>query len=561
MSVCIIHVRHGFLFIKSYMGKLRFALTNIIFWFALLFSCFLAENFAFLNPQPIETLSFDSAFFLVVLVIALLVFYYLIEHKKNALKFDKILLPAFIGMGLLMIMVILTQPQRTFISADGITEVTTSFSINEKIVYSLQIVIWLSIMYGLIFVYNRFSIHKEIYRFIAKTYVLVLLLFAVIDLFTEGNSIIAILNGTYTGSGLSFFLSNPNVWGLFLFSGLITTVLLSYKHFRWYYYTAMMFFYFHNFATTCTTTIYIGTFVVFAYTFYEIFSHAKRDGLKTTIKRLSFFLGSFAALILLLVICSALKVPLFVNLANFIKESLFSKNFSTLTGRSGIWASIFNLLKGNPFDLVFGLGYRTGTEIYRDYFSTSMHIKTAHNGVMEILLRHGLLGALVYLFIIGLTVYGLIKYIKRKEYRFAFFYGLCFLAIMLHSITESTTLFTPNVGGCYFGFVFILPILDIFQEKHFKELEEDYRSNVTIANPNFSFSLIQVLLYLAPVIILTVIIKQSFKLDVFCTILVLMSLLIIAIIIAVIIDRIRGKKTVDQLNNFYLFLYTRVMKG
>ena len=96
MSACIIPMRHQSRFIELYMGKLRFTLTSIIFWIVLLLSCFLSENFAILNSNPMGGFSFDSAFILTIVTIGLLVLYYFLEHKKNGLTFDKVLeIPPF----------------------------------------------------------------------------------------------------------------------------------------------------------------------------------------------------------------------------------------------------------------------------------------------------------------------------------------------------------------------------------------------------------------------------------------------------------------------------------
>ena len=94
MSKCIMHMRHRSQLIINYMGKLRFTLTNVLFWIVLLLSCFLSENFAILNSNPLNGFSLDSAYRLTVSAILLLVLYYFLEHKKNGLTFDKILLPS-----------------------------------------------------------------------------------------------------------------------------------------------------------------------------------------------------------------------------------------------------------------------------------------------------------------------------------------------------------------------------------------------------------------------------------------------------------------------------------
>ena len=89
------------------MGKLRFTLTNVLFWVALVLSCLLSENFAIFSANPMGGYSADSAFILTISIIGLLALYYFLEHKKNGLKFDKVLLPSLCIAGLLLILNIL----------------------------------------------------------------------------------------------------------------------------------------------------------------------------------------------------------------------------------------------------------------------------------------------------------------------------------------------------------------------------------------------------------------------------------------------------------------------
>ena len=114
------------------MGKLRFTLTNIIIWIVLLLSCLLAENFAILNTNPLAGFSLTPAYILTFSTILLLVFYYILEHKKNGLTFDRILLPSFIMMGILMIWTVFRQGDRTFIDWEGTGSFDISFTFKSK---------------------------------------------------------------------------------------------------------------------------------------------------------------------------------------------------------------------------------------------------------------------------------------------------------------------------------------------------------------------------------------------------------------------------------------------
>ena len=534
MSACIIPMRHRLRLIELYMGKLRFTLTNIIFWIVLFLSCFLSENFAILNSNPLGGFSFDSAFILTAAIIGLLVLYYFLEHKKNGLTLDRILLPSIIVAGLLLIWTVSRQDHRTFTNFDGTGTFEISFSKKERIMASLQVVIWLAVIYALDFVYNRFRLNKESYRWVGKVYLASVLIMVLIDIFYEGDSIIAIFNGTYSGAGLEFVMGNANVWALLLFAGFLTTVVLSYKKFSIWYYIPMMFLYTFSIMTSCATTTFIGAFVIVAYTLYEILSHFKENK-KQSIKHLIIFFGSLAIVgLLLTLLILVIKVPMFVNYWEFVDSTTFHKNFFTMTGRTTIWKKIFELLKENPLDLIFGLGHQTASNIFRIYVSESFGVKSAHNAVMEVFLRYGLFGIVIYLLMIGLTTFCLLRSFIKKKYRFAIIYGLCFVAIMAHSMTESTTLFTPNVGGLYFSFVFILPILNILQEKRFKALKADLLTANVQTGKIKEKTYFVVFIYVLLAVVTTKIITLIFPIDLFSSILVLLGLLFAGLVFSAI---------------------------
>ena len=556
MSTCIILVRHQSRFITEYMGKLRFTLTNVIFWIVLILSCLLSENFAAFNTDPMKGFSVDSAFILTISIIALLVLYYFIEHKKNGLKFDRILLPSLCISGLLLILTIIRQTTRTFQNYDGTGTFTVTFSNQDRLMAILQVVIWLSVIYALVFVYNRFRLNKESYRWIAKIYLLSIFVLVFIDHFTESEAFSGILDGTYSGGGIAFYMGNANVWSLLIFSAILTTILLSYKKYRWYYHAAMIYLFFFNMLTTCATTIYITFFAILIYTLYEIFNRYKASK-KEGVKYLGIYIGSCLFVVGLFALFVAVKVPCFYNLWNYVSGDIFNKNFFTLTGRTNMWHRIWDLLKGNPLDLIFGLGHQTGSHIYREYMSYT--VKSTHNAFLEMFLRYGLVGLLVYIGIVILTIYSFIRHILKKNYRFAFIYGLCFVSIMAHSLTESTTLFTPNVGGLYFSFVFVLPVINIMQEKRFKALKEDLlNTNVSKETIKPSTYLVAIISFAVSIIIIKII-ADILALDLFRSILVLLAILIIGSILISLLRKNKDYKPLEIISNNVLFEYKRLV--
>lgn len=472
MSVCIIHVRHQTKFIKYYMGKLRFTLTNIIFWIIIVFSCLLAENYALFSSAPRSGFELFPLYLITFSVIGLLIFYYILEHKKNGLSLDKILLPCFIVFGILMIWTIFRQDGRTFNNWNNDGTFDISFTFTERLLASLQVVIWLAVLYAIVFVYNRFRLNLESYRWIPKIFLIIIIAFVFIDFFYELDIIAGIFNGTYKGRGVEFIFGNNNVWALVIFAGIITALILLFKRFNWYYFASMICLFCYLLLTTSATAIYVSLIVLLAYPLYEVFIPFDK-GKKKMLTLLAIYVGVVVSIIGFSALFININVPIFANFWHFIENSILHKDFLTMTGRTTIWSHIFDLLKGNPLDFVFGLGHQTGSKIYQTYNANHMAVKSAHNAVMEVFLRYGLLGAIIYVGMLITVFVCLAFHIKHKRYRFAFIYGLAYLAILAHSVAESTNIFTPNIGGTYFGLYFVLPIINILQSKKFKELKED----------------------------------------------------------------------------------------
>ena len=367
------------------MGRLRFTLANAILWITLILSILLSENFAVFSTNPMKGFSVAPGYLLCGVIILFLAFYYFLEHKKNGLKFDVVLLPSFIALGLVMILNIFRQDTRTFQNYDATGDFTVSFTFNDKLSAAFQVVIWLAVIYALIFVYNRYRLNRESVRWIAKIYVVIALLLSFADFIYEFDVIRDIFAGTYTGAGVEFFLGNANVWGLLIFVGIITCIILSYKRFSWYYFSCMLVLVSYLTFTTSATAIYVSWFAIFAYILYEIFSQMKKNRIMG-IRNLIIFASITSFMVLFITLMVLCKVPMFVNFWSFVTNSIVNKDYFTMTGRTHLWHRILDLLAANPLDLILGLGHGTGTTILRNYVNFTL--KSAHNGFFEVLLTY-----------------------------------------------------------------------------------------------------------------------------------------------------------------------------
>lgn len=456
------------------MGKLRFTLSYVLLWMILVFFCLVVENFNFFSVHKVGDATLASVFIVSFAVIALLIFYYYLEHKKNGLKFDKVLLPILVVFTIVSIATIWWQQPRTFINEAGDHQVAINITATQKFAYTLQVIAWAGAMYLLLFVMNRYLLVKKVSKVFAFIIVVGVFIASVIDIFMENKIIVNIFKNDYPGEGIKFLLYNSNAWGHMLLVALLSCIVLNVKKFNVFYYLAMLFFFIMCIFTTCATVVFVGAAAVTAYTLFEIISHFKKHPIMTSIILVGtlVFIGAMAGLFALLV---NMKVSPFTELAAYIDYRILHKDFTTLTTRTGIWKDLWTLLLQRPVDLIFGLGYRTGNLTFTAYFNAQrgFDIYSAHNAMLEVVLRHGLIGLIGYATLFLVFVVGVIKLFIKKQFRMPCFYSIVFICLLGHSITESTMFVPGNTSSIYVTLVVFLPIATVLQEKKTEELQNE----------------------------------------------------------------------------------------
>ena len=140
------------------MGKIRYTLTYIIFWFIIVFSCLFVENFALFSSSPMAGFSFDSKLLLSIFVIILLVIYYFLEYKHNQIRFDKILFPIIGAVTLLFIITNVLQGNREFINGETSNYVLVEITAKDKLISTIEIIVWGAVIYGILFTFNRYHL-------------------------------------------------------------------------------------------------------------------------------------------------------------------------------------------------------------------------------------------------------------------------------------------------------------------------------------------------------------------------------------------------------------------
>ena len=535
------------------MGKLRFTLTSVLFWMVLVLSCFLSENYALFVSNPSAGLSLQSASLLTACLLILLVVYYVFEHKNNKIGFDKILLPCLIFLGIMMILNIFRQENRTLLSLDGSKEITVTYSFLDKFIAVSQVVVWLSAIYAIVFVSNRFMVSKESFRWLAKAYWAFIIISIIIDLFYESSKVSEVFTSPWYQKGLEFIFGNGNVWAFLVVIGILSALVLSTQKFYLPYYISMVLMTLYLFLTKSSTCLVLSIFIVFAYSLYEIISLFKTNKKRATVL-LMVLSGAVLAAISFVLIFINVDALAKTKIGSLLRGLFLDKRFDSFSGRTNIWKGIISILKENPLDLFLGLGHGTGNKLFRlianDGYSFYGGLKSAHNGFMEILLRYGILGLVIYALLLCLIVFCFVLHIRKKNYRFAFIYGLVFIAVMLHSIVESTILFTPNIEGLYIGLVFALPVLNILHSKHFDGLKESLEKEEVAKEKIKGQTVLMSFVFVAISIFVTKIVSIFVAIDLFSSLIILITLLLLSLIIVDIICK-------NNINNVVLFEFKK----
>ena len=127
-------------------------------------------------------------------------------------------------------------------------------------------------------------------------------------------------------------------------------------------------------------------------------------------------------------------------------------------------------------------------------------------------------------------------------------------------MSESTTLFTPNVGGLYFSFLFVLPILNILQEKRFNELKEDLLSFEVSKEKVKKTAYVYAFILLLISVVIAKITMDALRIDLFSTILIALVIFLIGLIIISLLRKNKEYNPINVIANNALAYYQNLIR-
>lgn len=446
------------------MGKLNFILTNFIFWPVICLTACLLSSFEVSQGSFFDGYDNLGFYGLAFVIFALIIVYFVIEHKINKFKVHPVYFPIYFFLLITSVVTIWIQGTENFVNEATGYAISITIQPEQKLKFSIVIALFLTAIYMMIFMFSRKQFRaKQTYWFM-WLYVLFVVVIITLSIILEGESIKEIFEKPNPHvSGLKSIFHNANVFALYILYGLLALMVLNYYKTRFYNYILMAGFYIYMLFTTCSATFFVGTFAFTFYIVFDLIRHFKKHWKSTLI----FSCFTILFLVGLVIACSILyskKVDWFINITTYIDKEILSKDFGTFTGRTTIWKYIWNdLVNTNPVNLLLGRGYGTSNIFLKAYgmMRNGGDMKTAiissHNGLVGVLLRSGLIGVSLYLILILFAAGTAIYLIIKKRASFAITFGLVIVSVLVHSMFENTGFYGPTMTDVAITIMFMTP--------------------------------------------------------------------------------------------------------
>ena len=441
------------------MGKLRFVLSNFWLWASVLLGCVFAENLAVLTPNPRAGFNNTTYWMIAICCFLCLGIYVYLEHKKNKVKFDKILLPVMIGLTIIMVGTIFMQNSETFISPyDSTRSVTVSFTLLDKSKHAIKLIFLMAFSY--VTTFTMFANRPSTRSMLFLPVILLIVAYTAFgySLFTESKDIVAYFRSVSSKRIRSYFL-NANTYGVTLLLGIMACFVINYYKPNAFTYLTIPLFMFTTVLTYSAASILVAFIAVILYFIIEIFRNVKKHFI-LTISIASFVL---IGLTVFIVVVNQLadEHNLFVNnLEASIKYFFDTLHYGNMNGRSKFIKIFIQYGSDNIVHTIFGRGFGTSDEYIIGVFRSinpAWDAISCHNGIVQIFFTFGLVGVFAYLALFGVFGYSIAKCLAYKQRSFAFIYLICFFGLLANSFAETNNFYDLGFKETGMTLIFIMP--------------------------------------------------------------------------------------------------------
>ncbi|MBO4666903.1 MAG: hypothetical protein J5666_02075, partial [Bacilli bacterium] len=453
------------------MRSKRYPITIVLFWIIVVAISFLVENVALLSTDPREGMGLKMFVVVSSITILFVALYFYYEVRYNKTKVNWILLGGILLFFVVGVSTILAQPNHRVItdSKNGI-EVMVDFTNRQKVIFIIQLFLTLLMMYIFLCPYKNRAYSLKIQTWVYWLYIGISFITVIVSFFTDFNTYKSFfVSGGESGiSGVGSFYVNSNFYGMAMMMSVMSLLVVQINRHRFYNTILMVFFIIAGIFSGCATTVMASIFIFLAYYIFDLIYAFKKNANKTLVRLI--------VAILVVVIAFVTTMILYKKEVTFIKTSVDYcikqyidggiKGFSSFSGRKGVWDAAKTVIFDTPASIFFGGGFKTGSWLMHSYFNAASgghldkyQILTSHSALFELWVRFGFLGVSLYVGLMLFYFVYIIYLFKKKEVRFAYIFLLCFIAIAIHGITESTFFFEGNTKGATITILFYVPVL------------------------------------------------------------------------------------------------------
>ena len=457
------------------MGKLKFTLSNILFWISLIASCLLLENVAFLTSNSKGGLSDTHFFMLFALAMIGYIAYFVVEHVKNKVKIDFFLIgiiALLFGCSIIAIwsLRIVVIPGKNVLQPIIYTQ-----DVWEQTRHTLSLLTFVFTIYSVLFYFNK---NYPSIRKISVIYIIILIICyasMIYSFITETKSYEYFLTRVSSrGLFVKSFFWHSNMFSGMMLMGIAASIGLNIQKKNVFSYISIILFFIMSIVIGAMTTILISMISISVYFLFEIIMHMRKK-LKSGFVLLAIYLSSIVAIVVIYSIALQGFMGSFSIFCKSLYVNISNSNFNTYTGRTSIWAHALEFLSDKPLNILFGVGFRNSNQIIGDIFKSSSGSEftlSAHSGYLQILMNFGIVGCIVYLAFLVYCIYCFVRLLKYHA-RFALLYLLIGIMFTAYSFTESVIFFNPNTQGILVGLAFYLPVVNKWKHVRHHELGDD----------------------------------------------------------------------------------------
>ena len=447
------------------MGKLKFTLSNILFWTGIIASCLLLEDVGFLTTSYTGGLAETHFFMLFTIAFGSFLSFFLIEHIKNKVSVDYVLIGVLIMCYAMGCVAIWAFDGVVF---DGVQHFEYLLSYWEQGKQTISLTVFMLATYATLFHFNK---NYPSIRKIKIVYILIIVLCLLASVYSwifEYDSIIYNLTPNIGYKDITSFFWNPNMYCLMLLLGIFSCFGLNYYKKNVVSYIGMFAFMIMICLVASLTSIAVGLASLFVYFIIEII-FTMRKSHKRGLIGLVIYLFIIATIAVLLACALNFQMGPVSDFFKSVYKNFSTAHYANLTERTIIWDELIGFLRQNTLTLLFGVGFRNsyhvvGGLVYAHQGSEFTSL-SCHSGYLQIFMNFGVVGLAAYAMFFFYYLYCLIR-LAKKDGRFTLLFGLIGFALMGYAVMESIIFLNPNTLGLLICAFFYLPVIN--KHKHFK---------------------------------------------------------------------------------------------